>query len=63
MTRKMFEGFVVPQDGPLTKAERGWVEIIRVICFDGVPPPSLEPVQALREALDLQRRRRGRAGR
>lgn len=63
MTRKMFEGFVVPQDGPLTEAERGWVEIIRVICFDGVPRPSLEPVQALRDALDQQRRLCGRPGR
>lgn len=63
MTRKMFEGFVAPQDGPLTEAERCWVEIIRVICFDGVPRPSLEPVQALRDALDHQRRLRGRAGR
>lgn len=63
MKRKMFEGFVVPQDGPLTEAERGWVELLRVICFDGVPPPSLEPVQALRDALDQQRRLSERSGR
>ncbi len=62
MKRKMFQGFVVPQDGPLTEAERLWVDIIRVICFDGVPRPSLEPVQALRDALDDQRRLRGRPG-
>ncbi len=63
MTRKALEGFVAPQDGPLTEAERGWVELLRVICFDRVPPPSLEPVQALRDALDHQRRLSGRSGR
>ena len=62
MKRKMFQGFVVPQDGPLTEAERLWVDIIRVICFDEVPRPSLEPVQALRDALDHQRRLRRRPG-
>ncbi|MDB5660355.1 MAG: hypothetical protein JWS10_2970 [Cypionkella sp.] len=63
MTHRMFEGFAVPQDGPLTEAEKGWIELLRVICFDGVPPPSLEPVQALRDALDHQRRLRERPGR
>ncbi len=60
MKRKMFEGFVPPQDGPLTEAEKGWIEIIRVICYDEVPRPSLEVVQALRDALDRQRKLRGR---
>ncbi len=54
--RKTFAGFVVPHDGPLTKAEKGWVELLRVICYDGVPTPSQPVVQALREALDAQRR-------
>lgn len=57
--RKIFAGFVAPQDGPLTAAERSWVELLRVICYDPVPPPSLPVVQALREALDAQRRRGG----
>ena len=56
MTRKSYEGFVVPQDGPLTEAERGWIEILRVISYDAVPAPSVPVVQALREALDAQRR-------
>ncbi|WP_054005035.1 hypothetical protein [Cypionkella psychrotolerans] len=53
---KRFDDFAAPQDGPLTKAEKGWVELLRAICYDGVPTPSLPVVQVLREALDAQRR-------
>ena len=61
--RRMFEGFKVPWDGPLTANERSWIELLRVTFNDDVPAPSLHLVQMLRtKAADPARRDRAQPG-
>ncbi|WP_210526874.1 hypothetical protein [Rubellimicrobium arenae] len=50
-TRKIIEGFRVPDDRPPTENELARIEMLRAIVGDRDPPPTLAAVQALRRAL------------
>jgi hypothetical protein len=49
--RRVYEGFKLPSTAPIAMNERAWIDMLRCIVGDTVPPPSLEAVQALCVAL------------
>ncbi|MEO8243092.1 MAG: hypothetical protein ABI832_12340 [bacterium] len=49
--RRVVEGFKLPSTAPITDNELDWIDMLRSIVGDAVPPPSLAAVQALRMAL------------
>lgn len=51
---RRMDGFRVLHDAPLTQNERDWIEMLRAICGDEVPGPTLKAVQALRSVLVAQ---------
>lgn len=48
--KRVVEGLKLPSTGPLTEAERGWIELLRAIFNDRVPAPTLKLMQAIRTA-------------
>ena len=53
-TRKVVEGFRVPDDRPPTWNELAWIEMLRVIAGDRDPSVTLAAIQALRRALRVE---------
>lgn len=51
---KMVNGFRVLRDKPVTQNELAWIELLRAICDDEVPGPTLTAVRALRVAMGIQ---------
>ena len=51
MTHKtVHEGFRLPNADPITRNERAWIELLRDISEGRDPAPSLNGIQALRQA-------------
>lgn len=40
--RRVVAGFKLPGDGPITENEQGWIEFLRIVFNDEVPPPTPE---------------------
>ena len=49
--RRVVEGFRLPSSAPLIENECAWIEMLSAIVGDRDPAPTLEAVQALRQAL------------
>ena len=49
--KRVVAGFMLPSDAPLTEADHGWIELLRIIFNDRVPSPNLETVRAIRISL------------
>lgn len=49
--RKVVEGFKLPSSAPLTRNERAWIDMLRMIAGDADPKPTLTAVQALTASL------------
>lgn len=49
---KVVNGFRALRDRPVTQNELAWIEMLRAICDDEVPGPTLLAVQALRMAIE-----------
>lgn len=47
-------GFRVLRDRHVTQNELAWIEMLRAICGEDVPGPTLKAVQALRIAMNVQ---------
>jgi len=51
--KRVVDGFKLPPDGTITDNERVWIEFLRIICNDHVPPPDSRMVVGLRELLGV----------
>lgn len=51
--KRTVEGFKLPSDTQITENERVWIEFLRIICNDRVPPPDSQMVVGLRELLGV----------
>jgi hypothetical protein len=50
-TAMIVEGFSLPAEHPLTEHEAAWIDALRSLTGDRVPPPTLRAVQGLRGLL------------
>ena len=53
-SRRVVDGFKLPSDGAITEGERVWIEFLRIICNDQVPPPDSRVVVELRRLLRMR---------
>lgn len=40
--RRVFDGLRLPDDGPINQNERLWIEFLRLVFYDEVPPPQIK---------------------
>ena len=51
--QRVVNGFKLPSDTAVSENERIWIEFLRTICNDQVPPPDSRMVVGLRELLGV----------
>ena len=49
--RRVVEGFKLPSTGRIIANEYAWIEMLRLVVGDDLPPPPSEAIQAYQKAL------------